>query len=677
MAATDTGVSAIRNIALVGHEGSGKTTLVEGFLKEAGIIQKMGHVKEKNTTSDYDPDEKEAGHSFNCSTISFDYKGINFNLLDVPGGADSIGDALAALRVVGCALICVDALHGVKINTLKVWHEAERLGLTRIIVITRLDAENVDYKKTLEEIRTHFGDRCIPLVLPDGSGQSFKSVTNSYHTESGATGEVESIHTELIEDIVEADENLMAKYLDGEELSDGEVVDAFQKSMIDGTIHPVLAVAAEKGIGTKEALDILAEISPPPGLIQRKAIKDGKEIVLDGGGGLVGFIYRTVSDEFVTRISYIRILSGKLRAQSGFVNRRSGRTEKISAVYKVCGKELKSVKEAGAGDIVAVTKVEDMTACDTITDDKTDVTVEGITYPVPMVSLAVKPKSRGDEQKIGTALKEMEEDDKTFKVVHDEQTAELVISGMSDHHLMLMLKRLKRRRKVEVDTAVPKIPYKETITGKVEHVEYQHKKQSGGAGQYAKVFINIEPQKRGEGYEFIDKIVGGVIDGPLKPSVDKGIQSKMREGVIAGYRVVDVRVTLVDGKMHPVDSKDIAFQIAGREAFKIGFLQCNPVILEPVVKMEIVVHQEKMGDIIGDINSRRGKILSSNVHGDMEVLEVQVPLAEVQHYQADLQSITGGEGSYTMQFNHYDPVTPQIQKSLIEEHENHLAGGSH
>ncbi len=669
MATADAGTSAIRNIALVGHEGSGKTTLVEGFLKEAGIIQKMGHVKEKNTASDYDPDEKEAGHSFNCSTISFAYKGVNFNLLDVPGGADSIGDALAALRVVGCALICVDALHGVKINTLKVWHEAERLGLTRIIVITRLDGENVDFAKTLEDIRGHFGDRCIPLVLPDGSGEAFTGVTNSYHTESGASGEVESVHTELIEDIVEADEKLMEKYLDGDELSDEEVKDAFQISMINGTIHPILAVAAEKGIGTKEALDILAEISPPPGLIQRKAIKDGEEIVLDGSGGLVGFVYRTVSDEFVTRISYIRILSGTLRAQSGFVNRRTGKTEKISAVYKVCGKELKSVPEAGAGDIIAVTKVADITAGDTITDGKTDVTVEGITYPVPMVSLAVKPKSRGDEQKIGSALKELEEDDKTFKVVHDEQTGELVISGMSDHHLSLMLKRLKRRRKVEVETAVPKIPYKETITGKVEYAEYQHKKQTGGAGQYAKVFLNIEPKKRGEGYEFVDKIVGGVIDGPLKPSVDKGIQAKMKEGVIAGYPVEDVRVTLVDGKMHPVDSKDIAFQIAGREAFKIGFLQCNPVILEPIVKMEIIVNQDKMGDIIGDINSRRGKILSSDVQGDMEVLEAQVPLAEVQHYQADLQSITGGEGNYTMLISHYDPVPPQIQKSLIEEYE--------
>ena len=669
MAATDAGISAIRNIALVGHEGSGKTTLVESFLKEAGVIQKMGHVKQKNTTSDYDPDEKEAGHSFNCSTISFSYNGVNFNLLDLPGSADSIGDVLAALRVVGCALICVDALHGVKINTLKVWHEAERLGLTRIIVITRLDAENVDFAKTLKEIRNHFGERCIPLVLPDGSGESFKSLTNSYHTGSDASGEVASVHTELIEDIVEADEKLMGKYLEGSELADEEVKDAFQKSMIDGTIHPVLTVAAEKGIGTKEALDILAEISPPPGLIQRKAVKGGEEIVLDGSGGLVGFVYRTVSDEFVTRISYMRILSGKLQAQSGFVNRRSGKTEKISGVYKVCGKELKSVPEAGAGDIVAVTKVEDIMAGDTITDDKTDVTVEGITYPVPMVSLAVKPKSRGDEQKIGSALKEMEEDDKTFKVVHDEQTAELVISGMSDHHLSLMLKRLKRRRKVEVDTSTPKIPYRETITGKVERAEYQHKKQSGGAGQYAKVFLNIEPKKRGEGYEFIDKIVGGVIDGPLKPSVDKGIQTKMKEGVIAGYPVVDVCVTLVDGKMHPVDSKDIAFQIAGREAFKLGFLQCNPVILEPIVKMDVVVHQEKMGDIIGDINSRRGKILSSNVRGDMEILEAQAPLAEVQHYQADLQSITGGEGSYTMQLSHYDPVPPQIQKSLVEGHE--------
>lgn len=666
---TQIDTSTIRNVALVGHEGSGKTTLVEGMLEAAGVIQKMGHIKDKNTISDYDPDEKEAGHSFNCSTVSFAYKGINFNLLDVPGSADSIGDALTALRAVECALICVDALHGVKINTIKVWQEAARLGLPRIIVMTRLDGENVDFQKTLAEIRRHFGERCIPVVLPDGSGESFTRIINAYHTDGGAGKEVEDVHTELIEDVVEADDAVMEKYLDGQEISDEELQKTFRKALINGNIFPVMAVASEKGIGTKETIDLLAEIAPPPGSVARYTFKDGKKVELSNNEGFVGFVYRTVSDEFVTRISYIRLLSGKLRSQSGFVNRRTGKSEKISAIYKVCGKGQKSLGEAVAGDIIAITKVEDITAGDTVTDDKTDITLEEIKFPVPMVSLAVKPKSRGDEQKIGTALKELEEDDRTFKMVHDQQTGELVITGMSDHHLTLMLKRLKRRRKVEVDTATPKIPYKETISKKVEHVDYQHKKQTGGAGQYAKVFINIEPLKRGEGYEFIDKIVGGAIDGPLKPSVDKGIQAKMAEGVIAGHQVVDVRVTLVDGKMHPVDSKDIAFQIAGREAFKKGFLQCNPVILEPVVTMEIVVHQEKMGDIIGDINSRRGKIISSDVQGDMEVIQAQVPLAEVQHYQADLQSITGGEGSFTMEFDHYDAVPPQIQKSLIEEHE--------
>jgi elongation factor G len=665
--------SKIRNVAVVGHEGAGKTTLVEGFLYHAGVIGRMGTIREKNTASDFDPEERDAGKSFNCSTLAFAYKDVQFNILDVPGSPDCIGEALTALRAVESALVCVDATSGVKVNTRKLWKEAEQLGLPRFIAVTRLDGENTDFQKTLSEIQQHFGDRCIPVLLPDGSAESFSSLTPAISVTEASPEVVRNAHTKLVEAIVEADDALMEKYLEGHELSEEEFRATFLKALLAGGIFPVMPVAAEKGIGSGDILDILASLAPPPDVIARTAFKDGQEIPLDPRDGLVGFVYKTMADEFVTRISSIRLFSGTLTTNTSFVNRRSGRTERFGALFKLCGKEQQPVEEASAGDIVSVAKIEDMRAGDTITDEKTNVTLPEVKFPTPMVSLAVRPKSRGDEQKIGSALKELEGDDRTFLVRTDPQTGDLVISGMSDLHLSMMLKRLKRRRKVEVETSPPRIPYKETITKSVKYVEYTHKKQTGGAGQYAKVFIDLEPLERGGGYEFVDKIFGGVIDQSFRPSVDKGIQAKMAEGVIAGYPVVDVRVSLVDGKTHPVDSKDIAFQVAGREAFKKAFLQCNPVILEPIMKIEITVPQANMGDIMGDLNSRRGRILTSATEGPMAIIQALVPMAEILTYQADLKSMTGGEGTYWIEFDHYDPVPPHIQKQIIEAYEKKQA----
>ncbi len=662
-------ISKIRNVAVVGHEGAGKTTLVEGLIHHAGVINRMGSIRERNTVSDFDPEEREAGKSFNCSTLSFSYKDVQFNILDVPGSPDCVGEALTALRVVESALVCVDASSGVKVNTRKLWKEAARLGLPRFIAITRLDGENTDFQKTLSEIQQHFGDRCLPVFLPNGSADAFSSLTSTISLESGASEAVRSAHTMLVEAIVEADDTLMEKYLEGGPITEEELRLTFIKALVAGSIFPVIPCAIEKGIGSSELLSLLLTLAPPPDAFPRSAIKDGQQIPLSPSNGFVGFVYKTMADEFVTRISSIRIFSGSLSANTSFVNRRSGKTERFAALFRLCGKEQQPIEEAIAGDIVSVAKIEDMRAGDTLTDEKTNLLLPEVEFPTPMVSLAVRPKSRGDEQKIGSALRELEGDDRTFTVRTDPQTGDLVISGMSDLHLSMMLKRLKRRRKVEVETSPPRIPYKETITKSVKYVEYTHKKQTGGAGQYAKVFIDLEPLERGGGYEFVDKIFGGVIDQAFRPSVDKGIQAKMAEGVIAGYPVVDVRVSLVDGKTHPVDSKDIAFQVAGREAFKKAFLQCNPVILEPIMKIEITVPQAHMGDIMGDLNSRRGRILTSGTEGPMAIIQALVPMAEILTYQADLKSMTGGEGSYSLEFDHYDPVPPHIQKQIIEAYE--------
>ena len=659
----------IRNIAFVGHEGAGKTMLVEAFLHKVGVLTRMGTIKEGNTASDFDPDEREGGKSFSCSTLSFSYKDVLFNMLDVPGSSDCVGELLTALRAVECAVICVDATSGVKVNTRKIWQEAEKLGLPCCFAITRLDAENTNFAKTLGEIQEFFGDRCIPALWPDGSAASFNKVFSVLEPADGAPEDVSAVNEKLSEAVVEADDALMEKYLEGEEISDEVFRATFTKAMLQRVLFPVLVAAGEPQVGLEETLDFLAAFAPKPTELERKGMAGEEEVVLDPDNGFVGFVYRTVADEFVTRISYLRVLSGRLASNTSFVNRRTGKTERIGSLLKVCGKEQEPVEEGICGDIVAVAKVEDILAGDTLTDDKTKITLPEIQFPTPMCSLAVRPKSRGDEQKISTALKELVADDRTIAVQADSQTGDLVLSGMSDLHLSLMLKRLKRRRKVEVDTAPPKIPYKETITKSAKYVEYTHKKQTGGAGQFARVFIDVEPLERGGGYEFVDKIFGGVIDQTFRPSVDKGIQQKMAEGVIAGYPVVDVRVTLVDGKTHPVDSKDIAFQIAGREAFKKAFLQCNPVLLEPIVKLEVVVPQSNMGDVMGDLNGKRGRILSSNTEGSLAVVQALIPLGEIQNYQAGLKSMTGGEGSYTMEFDHYDIVPPNVHKAIVAEYE--------
>lgn len=666
----------IRNIALVGHEGAGETTLLESMLHVSGAINRMGHVGDHNTISDFDPDEKEAEKSFYCSTESFDYQGIHFNCLDVPGSPDTIGEALTALRVVECALVCVDSTSGIKANTRKMWQLAARSHLPRIIAVTRLDADNTDFWKTMEDLRREFGNHCMPLFVPDAAAASISTVYSVLH-DRDKSEEIQGIYEEVVEAIVETDDELMEKYLEGEEITETELIKALKAAFVSGGLFPVVATAAEKEIGSGELLQALADLAPAHDAIPHTVYRKDEEIPLSDVKGFSGFVYHTAADEFVTRISYVRILSGSLSAHSDFINRRSGNSEKAGHIFKVLGKEQHDVNKAVAGDLVAIPRIADMHAGDLITDSKTNIRVKETKFPVPMVSVAVRPKTRKDEQKISEALHELENDDRTFHVHSDSQTGDLVIAGMSDVHLDLMIRKLKRKHRVEVEVSPPKIPYKETITRSVKGVEYTHKKQSGGAGQFGRVFINVEPLGRGEGFEFADRIFGGAIDQVFRTSVNKGVQARMAEGILAGCPIVDVKVTLVDGKTHTVDSKDIAFQIAGKKAFEKAFLQCSPVLLEPIVKIEVQITQDHIGDITGDLNSRRGRILSSDSQGDDASVQALVPLAELQSYQAHLKSMTSGEGTYSIEFDHYDFVPSEIQKKIIARHEEERVAKAH
>ena len=654
----------IRNIALLDHEGAGETTLLESMLHVAGITNRMGHIGAHNTLSDYDPDEKAYEKSIYCSTLSFTYEDTLFNCLDVPGSADAIAEAMTALHAAECALVCIDASDGIRANTRQVWRLASQRGIPRIIAMTKLDAEKADFNSALKAIKAEFGNRCIPLYIPNGSGAGFTSLYSVLHDKNDDTA---ATYEQIVEAIVETDDALMEKYLDGKKISEKALLTALKNALIHGSLFPVVPTSGEHEVGSKQLLDMLKTLAPAPDEIERVVYQNDEPVLIESIQGFSAYVYHTESDEFVGRISYLRMLSGSLSVHDSILNRRSGKEERVGHIYRVIGKKQEELQTAVAGDLVAIPRISDMQACDVITDANTDITLDEMTFPTPMVSLAVRPKTNKDDQKLGAALHEFEHDDRTFHVHSDAQTHDLIISGMSDLHLRLILNKLERRYKVKVTTSTPSIAYRTTITKSAQNVEYTHKKQSGGAGQFGRVVMNLEPLGRGEGYDFVDKIHGGVIDAVFRTSVDKGVQSAMEEGVIAGFPATDVRVTLVDGKTHSVDSKDIAFQIAGNKAFRKAFQQCEPVVLEPIVSMEVTVSQDHIGDVIGDLNSRRAQILTTGIHENSAVIEAQAPMAEIQSYQAQLKAMTGGEGTYTIDFDRYEIVPPAIQKRILAE----------
>jgi elongation factor G len=659
----------IRNIALVGHQSAGKTSLADAILHVTGVTNRLGDVTNQSSHLDFIDEEKTRGCSIDSSLIHVTVDGKMINAIDTPGAPDFMGPGVAALAGVETAVCVVSAAAGIEVNTRRMMERAKNFGLGRMIVINKIDS-NLDLAGLISALQEMFGDECQPMNLPAEKGSK---VVDCFINTSGSAdvGSVDEAHTTLIERVVEADEQLMEEYLESGEIDPEKLKPILSRAIAEGTFIPILFTDARNEIGVKELLDVVARYAPSPleGK-QREIVKDEESTPIkpDKGEPLVAQVFKVFSDpKSNIKYSMMRVFSGSMKSDTSIHFNDDRKAHRPGQLHKMQGADHPEIEEAIAGDLVAAAKL-DTHIGDMIYADAQEGKVPLPKFPVPMYALAIEPKSRSDADKVSGALTKFTDEDPCFAADRDPVTHELVIHGTGDLHLRTILSRMEHYFKLEVDTKPPKIPYRETIQGKISDVEYTHKKQSGGAGQFGRVIIGVEANERGAGYEFVDEIFGGAIDQSFRPSVDKGIQAQMKEGVIAGYPVVDVKVRLTDGKTHPVDSKDIAFQIAGREAFKIAFNKCKPVLLEPIVHVEVTVPTDNVGDIQGDLASRRGRPEGQDMlPGGFAVITGRVPLAEMADYHSRLSSITGGQGSYSMELSHYEAVPGNVQQQIIEQ----------
>jgi len=661
-----------RNMVLVGHGGAGKTTLAEALMFKAGVTKRQGSVSDGTSILDATDESREKGASID-SAICYVTKGpIHVNLIDTPGTAAFCGPAIAALAAAETAVLVVSAVGGIEVNTRKMWERVKAYGLGAWIVINKIDAPNVRLDELYGNIRELFGPECVPLNLPTGGG---RAVVDCFANDSGDADllDVSEANTAVIEAIVGADDELMEKYLGGE-VTPEELRKAAAQAVARRTFIPILFTNARDGVGVQEVLDAIETFCPSPLEGKRRVLRSGeREAPVDpAGSGFIGQVFKVTSDPR-TSIKYVslRVHSGRLTGEMVLKTVKERKGLRPGHIQRSLGNEHSELEAGVAGDVVSLAKL-DLNVGDTVFAEGDGGEIEMPKAPEPMYALALEPKARADADKIGTALRRYTEEDPCLKTERT-QAGELVLRGVDDTHVRTILNRLATHHKLHVDTKPPKTPYRETIAGKAENVEYTHKKQTGGAGQFGRVIINVLPSPRGEGYKFVDKIFGGAIDHAFRPSVDKGVRAQMAEGVIAGYPVVDVTVELIDGKTHPVDSKDIAFQIAGRGAFKEGFLKAKPILLEPIVNVEVTVPTDRVGDIQGDMASRRGRPVGQDMlPGGLSVIHAVVPMAEIADYNSRLSSITGGQGSYTVEFSHYEPVPGNVQQQIIDQHKKEL-----
>jgi elongation factor G len=666
----------IRNIALAGHASAGKTTLFEALLHAGGALQTAGSVERGNTVSDHDPMERERKHSIGTSIASVDLGDVHVNLIDTPGYPDFRGPALSALSAVETCAIVVDAAVGIAHTTRRLMDRARQRNLCRLLIVNKIDHEGVDLEGVVEALRDEFGSECLPINLPARGGAA---VVDCFFQPQGEAdfSSVAAAHQHIIDQVVEINETVMGRYLDDGEsgLSGQELHDAFEQCLREGHLVPICFVSARTGTGVKELLELAARLlpnpkegNPPPFVKGRGADAQAIVAMPDPGRHVIADVFKIVNDPFVGKLSVFRVYQGTVRRDTQLFIDDGKKPFKVGHLFKLKGKDHVEIEQAIPGDIAGVAKIEEIHFDAVLHDshDEDQIHLKPLDFPQPMFGLAVAPAHKGQEQKLASALAKLGEEDPCFRIEHNKELNETIIRGLSDLHLKLMLERMKERYGVEVTTRPPRIAYRETVGSKAEG-HHRHKKQTGGAGQFGEVFLRIEPLPRGAGFEFADEVKGGTIPGQFIPAVEKGVRQVLETGAIAGYQLQDVRVIVYDGKYHPVDSKEVAFVAAGKKAFLDAIGKAHPQVLEPIVNLDVYVPDAHMGDVTGGLAGKRARISGTDsLRGGEIIIKAQVPLAEVSDYQTELRAMTGGQGRYAIEFSHYEPVPPQVQKQLTE-----------
>jgi elongation factor G len=685
------GAESIRNIAFIGHGGSGKTSLSEMILFTAGEINRIGNIAEGNTVSDYTPNEIEKQISISTSLLHLEWNNTKLNLLDTPGYADFLGDVKSAMRVCDTAVMVLKSAEGVEVGSEITSRFIDEYGLPSAIIINKIDNEHSTFKTTEAQAKDRLCSGAIVVTFPVLEGPNFDTVVDVVKMKAYKYGEAgsrsvtemeipdnlksaaEAYRTELIEKVAETTEELMNKYFDQGTLSDDELASGIKLALVKRNLCPVFSLSSIRGVGVNNFLDFASNYFPSV------VDKGGEEATLkdsnnkvnvkpDPNGEPVIFIFKTISEQHVGELSLFKVYSGSVHAGMDLLNETNGKTERLSQLSILNGHTRKEVNNVRAGDFGAVVKLKDTHTNNTLSSKNYSAIITPIKFPEPVIRGAIKPKAKGDEDKIASGLHTLHEEDPSFSVAFDPEISQTIISGQGELQLSLAIKRLKERYGVDVDLVEPRVPYRETIKGRTNEVEYKHKKQSGGRGQYGHVFFKMEPLPRGKGFEFEDAIVGGVVPGRFIPAVEKGIIETMDKGVISGNKVIDVKVTLFDGSYHNVDSDEMSFKLAATQCFKKGFLECKPILLEPIYEIVVTVPEEYMGDVMGDISSKRGKILGMDSDAHFQVIKAHMPLAELYKYSSNLRSLTQGRGVHRRNFSHYEEVPKEVEQKIIDEY---------
>jgi len=671
------GLENIHNVVLLSHGGAGKTSLSEAILFNAGAISRLGKVDDGSSTSDYDPDEMKRRISINLSLLPCEWRNNKINVLDAPGYADFVGEVRAGMRVSEGAVIVVCAASGVEVGTEMVWGYCNEAKLPRLIFINKMDRENADFVKVIEEIKAKLGSRCLPLQVAIGAHTGFQGVvdlltmkaytgspTKEVEVPAAVKAQADSFREKLVEAIAEVDDALIEKYLGGEEISLEELTRTLRQAVVSGRIVPILTGSALQNVAINRLMDAISDYIPLPK--EQKVSTSGGAIEPSESAPLAALVFKTTADPYVGKLTYFRVYNGVITSNSQVYNASQNAAERIGQLYMMRGKTQEPVTEVRAGDIGAVAKLNVTSTGDTLCIQDKQVKLTSIVFPAPIFREAVYPKTKTDIDKMGTALSRLAEEDPTLKVHRELGTGETILSGMGDTHLSVAAEKMQRKFGVNVELAIPKVPYRETIT-MPSKAEYKHKKQSGGHGQYGHVLLELEPLPERGANEFADHVVGGSVPRNYIPAVEKGVVEAYQEGGLAGYPVVGVKTTLYDGSFHPVDSSEICFKIAGAGAFKKGLAEGRPILLEPIMNLKVTVPNDLTGDIIGDLNTKRARVMGMNPEGDTNIIEAQVPLVEIQRYTIDLKSMTQGRATYIMEFDHYEEVPAQITQRIIAQ----------